>query len=155
MAFYKKGESAPTESPAEPYKFNSELLTTVNNLKVHLFPEAKNQILVRLENMSDLFDGTPEATEYFHLEDYCYALYARANGGAQAQSVVITERTLSNNQSMANMLVEKFHWKTEDPASPVTYPDDTSDGYAMQPQRIRLFRVFFNSEQQHPELFLQ
>jgi hypothetical protein len=27
------------------------------DLKIHMFPEARNQILIRLENISDLFDG--------------------------------------------------------------------------------------------------
>ena len=43
-------------------QFNTETLASVENLKVHLFPEARNQILIRLENLSDLFDGTPEET---------------------------------------------------------------------------------------------
>ena len=32
------------------------------DLKIHLFPQDTNQILVRLENLADLFDGTPSET---------------------------------------------------------------------------------------------
>lgn len=67
------------------------------DLKVHLFPEAKNQILVRLENLADLFDGTPESTPYFNLEAYASKLYALSNGGAKPTGVTLTERTLGNN----------------------------------------------------------
>ena len=155
MAFYQKGDnSALIEPTAEPMHFNSDVLSTVDNLKVHLFPEARNQILVRLENMSDLFDGAPEATQYFSMEQYATELYQRANQGASPDSYVIVERSLSNNQSMADVLVHKHHWQTVDPASKVTYPEDTDDGYALQPQRIRLFRVTYNSQEQ-PTTFLQ
>ena len=152
MAFYHNS-SAQAEPATQSVQLNTGLLSTVDNLKVHLFPEARNQILVRLENMSDLFDGAPESVQYFQLEAYAEELYSRANDGAKPASVTITERTLSNNQAMADMLVEKIHWKTTDPASQVTYPDDTSDGYALQPQRIRLFRVIYNANQ--PTTFLQ
>lgn len=98
MAFYQKGDnSALIEPTAEPMHFNSDVLSTVDNLKVHLFPEARNQILVRLENMSDLFDGAPEATQYFSMEQYATELYQRANQGASPDSYVIVERSLSNN----------------------------------------------------------
>ena len=100
-------------------------------MKVHLLPEARNQILIRLENMSDLFDATPEQTQYFQLEAYAKELYSRANKGTQPSSVTISERTLSNNQAMAEMLEEKYHWKSADAASKVSYPDDTASGYAL------------------------
>ena len=119
------------ETTKESIQFNTETLTSVKNLKVHLFPEARNQILIRLENLSDLFDGTPEQTEYFQLEAYAKQLYSRANRGTQPSSVTISERTLSNNQAMTDMLEEKFHWKSTDAPSKVSYPDDTSSGYAL------------------------
>lgn len=68
------------------------------DLKVHLFPEAKNQILVRLENLSDLFDGTPAETSYFNLEAYVSDLYALSNDGTKPTDIKLTERTLGNNQ---------------------------------------------------------
>ena len=81
--------------------------------------------------MSDLLDGTPEQTEYFQLEAYAKELYSRANSGSQPSSVTISERTLSNNQAMVDMLEDKFHWQTTDAASKVSYPDDTPSGYAL------------------------
>jgi hypothetical protein len=105
MAFYHNG-SALIEPTAQSAQSNTDLLSTVDNLKVHLFPEARNQILIRLENMSDLFDGTPESTQYFQVEAYAEELYSRVINGALPVSVTIYERTLSNNQAMADMLVE-------------------------------------------------
>ena len=66
-------------------------------LKIHLFPEAKNQILVRLENIADLFDGSPASTPFFDLKKYVVQLYAMTNGGEMPDGVTLTERTLGNN----------------------------------------------------------
>lgn len=37
------------------------------DLKVHLFPMDKYEILIRIENLSDLFDGAPKETPMFDL----------------------------------------------------------------------------------------
>ena len=103
--------------------------------------------------MSDLFDGHPTVVPYFRLHDYAREFYSRANQGGLPTSITITERTLSNNQNMKEWQKEKFHWRTEDPDSKVIYPDDRDDAIALQPQRIRLFRVIYGSEQ--PITFLQ
>lgn len=66
------------------------------DLKIHMFPENKDQILVRLENMSDLFDGAPSSTPFFDLKQFALDLYA-ANNDASQVSVKISERTLGNN----------------------------------------------------------
>ena len=66
-------------------------------LKVHAFPQSKSQILVRLENIADLFDGAPAQVPYFNLKQYATQLYALANAGTQPTGVTITERTLGNN----------------------------------------------------------
>ena len=66
-------------------------------LKVHAFPQSKSQILVRLENIADLFDGAPAQVPYFNLKQHATQLYALANAGTQPTGVTITERTLGNN----------------------------------------------------------
>ena len=70
-------------------------------MKIHLFPEAKNQIVVRLENIADLFDGEPASTPDFNLRTYANHLYALVNSGDDLADVTITERTLGNNQDFA------------------------------------------------------
>jgi hypothetical protein len=65
-------------------------------LKIHLFTEAKNQILIRIENIADLFDGTPAATPMFDINGYASQLYFSINSAAP-ESVSIVERTLGNN----------------------------------------------------------
>ena len=49
-------------------------------LKVHLFPLEADQILIRVANIADLIDGSPESTPLFDLEGYAQALFESANG---------------------------------------------------------------------------
>lgn len=79
-------------------------LTSFNGaLKLLQFPEAKNQVLIRLENLSDLFDGTPVENPTFDLNGYATSLYKSANGGVAPASLTIQERTLGNNMDFAEM----------------------------------------------------
>ena len=84
------------------------------NLKIHLVPEAKNKILIRLENLADLFDGAPEQTPIFDIHKYAVDLYAANNNGStKGLKVKIVERTLSNSMNRAEWSKEKFSWPTE------------------------------------------
>ncbi len=69
-------------------------------LKLHLMPEGKNAILIRAENLYDLFDNndrTEEHTFTFELGTYAMNLYSVNNGGSTDVDMKITERSLSNN----------------------------------------------------------
>ena len=119
------------------------------DLKVHLFPEAKNQILVRLENLSDLFDGTPTETPYFNLEAYVSDLFALSNDGTKPTDIKLTERTLGNNQDFAEWSKQKYQWTSDPVGNSAVWPEDKDGSVALQPQRIRLYRVAFNSAQEN------
>ncbi len=93
------------------------------DLKVHLMPDGHNRILIRLENMSDLFDGTPAETPMFNLKSYAEDLFTFGNGDI-VFDMKITERSLSNNQDYSEMAAKKFAWPTESGPSPVQYPAD-------------------------------
>ena len=82
---------------------SSQLTDFNGDLKLLQFPESKNQVLIRIENLSDLFDGTPTETPTFDLLGYATALFKSANGGVAPASVDIAERTLGNNQDYAEM----------------------------------------------------
>ena len=79
-------------------------------------------MLIRIENLADLFDGAPAETPMFDLKQYAMSVFA-ANNGAEVD-VKITERTLSDNQDYATMAKNKFKWPTESGAGSVTYPAD-------------------------------
>jgi len=51
----------------------------VGDLKIHLIPEGRNKILIRVENIADLFDGAPAATPQFDIRSYACSLYDAAN----------------------------------------------------------------------------
>jgi len=106
------------------------------DLKLLQFPETKNQVLIRLENLADLFDGTPTETPTFDLNSYATALFKSANGGAVPATMIITERTLGNNQDFKEMRDNKFKWKSVDGVNPrlaQPFPEDTETSVALQP----------------------
>lgn len=120
-------------------------------LKVLEFAEARNSMLIRLENLDDLFDGSPAETPTFDLEAYGQALFRAANNEAEGEvSIVITERTLGNNQDFATMQASKFKWTSADGVNPrLAQPapaDPSPTVVALQPQRIRLFRLDFTPQ---------
>jgi len=91
----------------------ASLLTDFDgDLKLLQFPEDRNQVLLRLANLADLYDGAPATTPQFNLQEYALQLYKHANNGAAPASMTITERTLSNNQDYEQMKLHKFHWKS-------------------------------------------
>ena len=148
-------ETAPKASPS-----GVPIPSFDGELKIHLFPQGKNDILIRLENLADLFDKTPESTPQFDLGTYATNLFAaNSDAGMEAVGVTITERGLSNNQDYDDMVKSKHVWKTVDGPSKVTYPADEKPNsiVALQPQRIRLFRVQYSTLEKpdQAELFLQ
>jgi len=115
------------------------------------------RMLIRVENLADLFDGTPAETPMFDLKTYAQDLWS-FNNGASPVDMKIVERNLSNNQDYAEMADKKFAWPTESGPSPVEYPADQEPNavIALQPQRIRLFRVDYHPQPgPDPTVFLQ
>ena len=105
-------------------------------LKIHLFPLAKNDILVRLENLADLFDKTNDnSVQMFDIKTYLLNLYALNNNGSSDVEVTVTERSLSNNQNYEDMIAAKTAWKTTEDPSPIVYPADQEPNaiVALQP----------------------
>jgi hypothetical protein len=63
---------------------------------VKLIPQAKNQIVARLEHLSDRFDRTSNYVLYFNLLKYARDLYIEVNQGPP-KLLDITETTLSGS----------------------------------------------------------
>jgi len=49
---------------------------------IRIYPMAKNQIILRLENMADTFDDKGSKTHYINLQKYARDLYMDINSGA-------------------------------------------------------------------------
>ena len=82
-------------------------------LKIHLLPQQRNKILIRLENIADLFDQSPQETPMFNIREYAEKLFKTNNPSAIIFDLKIIERTLSNNQDYHEWAKEKFIWPTE------------------------------------------
>ena len=87
------------DSPYSPHDREPELLNELaNGLKVHMLCEGRDKILLRVENLSDLFDdGASRKTLKFDVNNFAEELYKRANRGDGPAGIQIVERTLSNN----------------------------------------------------------
>lgn len=121
---------AGNEVDFEEFLYDDNHTHTGAHLKIHLFPEAQNQILVRLENIADIFDkfnGTEDQTVYFNLNKYATNLWKNANSENEVvlNDIRIEERTLSNSDTFKTMQAQKHHWKTETVTPPQpNYPHD-------------------------------
>lgn len=58
---------------------------------------------MRVENLADLFDGTPEKDVTLDIRKYALYLYANANNGFKPAAIEVTERTINNNQDYNSM----------------------------------------------------
>lgn len=79
-------------------------------LKFHLFPESATTVLLRVENIADIFDGTPSETPMFDLNEFARNLYIQSNPDLDDFEVEITERNLADSQDYAQLAEERFEW---------------------------------------------
>jgi hypothetical protein len=85
-------------------------------VKVLTLPVSKNTLLLRVENLADLFDYPPTATladtvVYVDLQQLAKDLYFKANGAAgQLNGVNIIETQMTATESYADMNKNKFKW---------------------------------------------
>ena len=82
--------------------------------KITIFPQAQNQLLIRLVNYADKFDTQTGETPFPNIRTIAVALYQFANPGAQAPKVDITETSLTGNQPYSTMQGKKILWKGVD-----------------------------------------
>jgi hypothetical protein len=80
-------------------------------------PLAKNSILLRIENLEDLFDGGEVTYRSIDVLSFCDDLFRAANDawlGKKYWLVKITEMSLTANQTLENMQKKKIQWQTYD-----------------------------------------
>ena len=127
------------------------------SVKLVSMPLAKNKILVRLENMADLFDLEAEMA----LVDlnFIQALVKDANPNLSGQlSFKWRELSLSGNMDIAEMQERRIQWKTRDDAKPglnkskLSFDVINGSEVVLVPQRIRVFEFSLDTES---DLFLQ
>ncbi len=130
--------------------------------KIEVFPQAKNSLLVRIENIADIFDGA-QPVPYVRLDtlaSYLYNLSNVANSTKPTQTI-ITETSLTGNQLISQVYAGKTQWVGVDDEfiDPPTQPQDKSQyEIALEAQRIRTFIITYvvlTQETPVKEAFLQ
>ena len=112
-----------------------------------LFPVAKDQVIVRIENLADRFDKSSEVS-FLNVDKLAKDLYFEVNG-KQADSVQIEEVSVQGTLLEKDRLKNTFKWTGVDDGTQLEFskrPEDQDGfkGVAMEPQRIRSFKLTYN-----------
>lgn len=121
----------------------SDLLASTGftaEMKLELFAMDQNKILMRVENLADIFDsnGAVQNTT-IQLKNLCDGLYTMVNGATAAYTMSIEEMSMTANQSYQAMIDRKIQWTTVDGQQKMRAPSTNVDVIELQQQRIRVF----------------
>lgn len=123
-------------------------------MKVETFIEDRNSILLRLENLADIFDSNGQLVyKSVNLQTLAEKLYEFANNNEVTNAdftVAIQELSLTANQPVADVAANKIQWKTVDDSAvsskvESSEPFETATVVQLQQQRIRVFRLTYSS----------
>jgi len=94
--------------------------------------------LLRLENIADAIDGAT-ATKVNVME--LAAIFFEAKNGKIGANFDITEKSLSTNMNLEDMVARKIKWKTKDEfdGPSIDYSEPDTGFTILEPQRIRVF----------------
>ena len=77
---------------------------------VKILPIAKDQVVIRLENLADLFDGPRSAQpHYINIQKFGRELYQSVNNKLP-EKMIIEEMSLSNSMPIYQLYAQKFKW---------------------------------------------
>lgn len=112
-----------------------------------LIPVAKDQVIMRIENLADRFDKSSEVS-FINVDKLARDLYFEINQ-KQPDALAIEEVTIQGTISEKDRLKNTFKWTGVDDGSQLEFskrPEDQDGfkGVAMEPQRIRSFKLTYN-----------
>lgn len=116
-------------------------------VKLVTIPQAKNKILLRIQNLADKFN--PEAsTQKVNLTKMVEGMWKSAHSlDSEVGSYTLTETSVTGTIPMADMQSRRLKWKTEDeedvPETTLTY-EINGDMIDVEPMRIRVFTLEFD-----------
>jgi len=128
-------------------------------MKVETFIDERNSILVRLENLADIFDSNGQLIyKSVNLYTLAHKLYEFANNNEVTSadfSVAIQELSLTANQPIADVAANKIQWKTVDDSTVTSKVEssavtETATVVQLQQQRIRVFRFNYSTYNSSP-----
>lgn len=116
---------------------------------------AKGKIMVRLENIADIFDMVNQMEhpqiKTFNMKLFAKYFFIEANPGVkEVPEFTIKEVSLSGNQlvNVKDDYMNKYRWLSEDNSKlpNVTKPADSGDftALALESQRIRTFEIEYS-----------
>lgn len=112
------------------------------------FPLARNKIMIRLENIADIYDNATETT--VALKNLTLALYKYANSKNHQwyPEVWITEMSLTGNMPLEELRKRKIQWLTRDDAllNREQVPLSDVNNVVLVPQQIKVFEVEYVTE---------
>lgn len=121
----------------------------LNDVAIQVFPQGKQQVLLRVENLQDKFDSANTDVKYINLIEFSKDLWLSANQGNATASVpepVITETTLTGVELVEDAAVSKESLKgklTQIQSNRGSDDQNGMSGIALDPQSIRTFTVQF------------
>jgi hypothetical protein len=81
-------------------------------LKFVSIPVSKNIVLLRVENIADLYDGAQE--QVMNVTSLLTQMWTNANRNAILPSFTFSEMSLTGNMLLTEMQGRKINWKTVD-----------------------------------------
>ena len=114
-----------------------------SEMKLELFTLGRNCLMMRVENIGDIFNTNGKVT-YQNVDiDYLAAnLFDLVNGyPISANQIDIEETSLTGNQPYDFMIQNKIKWVTADDVASTISAEPK--GVALQQQRIRVFKITY------------
>lgn len=128
-------------------------------MKFEMFMMGRNSILVRVENIADIFNSNGEVIfQQVNIRELANQLFVYVNDCYIDFTVDIEELSLTGNQPYSTMSENKKRWLTADDETVirnVRESIDTEDVIELQQQRIRVFNFKYTVAVQQPASFLQ
>ena len=84
-----------------------------SEMKIELFSMARLSVLMRVENIADIFNSELES-QTVNLKQFAKDLFVMMNGDDIEVALEMTELSLSGNQPYDTMTANKIHWLTVD-----------------------------------------
>jgi hypothetical protein len=118
----------------------------VGKVKIVTVPQEQNKILMRVQNLADIFDQDA-ATVQVNMATVVEGMWKAAHSSdSVVQPYTLTETSITGNIPMSEMQSRRLKWKTDDEdkvhKSNLSYTMD-GDMIKLEPMRIRTFILEF------------
>ena len=122
-----------------------------DTIKMVSLPLSLNTLVVRLENIADLYDNDAPTVYLTEFKELLEKMWQSANSDSNAQADIdVQEMTLTANMRLDQMEERRIKWRTVDDFKEQfeqsQEEEEGDDQIKLQPQRIRTFMVTFKHQ---------